>query len=118
MDDNLANALAIVSRDRHAMAKALVTFIFREVVEDIHAEGKITDAEMKELNKKSLNRAALFTDHIMINPDMKNAFLLEAVPCMEWDPPELTDDLVALKEQFEEIAGELMVERLKAKKKK
>ena len=36
---------------------------------------------------------------------------------MEWDDSEMTEDLVNYQEFLSEIAGDLMVERLKAKKK-
>ncbi len=49
MNETYAQLLSQVASDPHAMAKALAHFLFREVVEDIHSEGKITDAEMKQL---------------------------------------------------------------------
>lgn len=117
MDTTYLQMLDKVAGDKNAMAKALAYFLFREVVEDIHSEGRITDAEMMQLNKTVLNRAAYVTDHILTSPDMRNAFKIEAIECTGWDDPEMTEDLVAKDKILSEIAGELMVERLKSKKK-
>lgn len=115
MNETYAQLLSQVAGDPHAMAKALAHFLFREVVEDIHSEGKITDAEMMQLNKTVLNRAAYLTEHVLVSPDMRNAFKIEAVECIGWDDPEMTEDLIRKDELYSEIAGELMVERLKKK---
>ena len=100
------------------MAKSLAYFLFREVVEEIHSKYNIPDEEMMALNKKVFNRAAFLTDHVLSNPDMRTAFAINAIYCTEWDDPEMTEDLVKYQEVYSEIAGELMVERLKAKKTK
>ena len=118
MDETYMEALAKVNTDRHAMAKALAYFLFREVVEDIHSKYSISNEEMMALNKKVFNRTAFLTDCVLNNPDMRMAFTFNAIYCMEWDDPEMTEDLVKYKELLSEIAGDLMVERLKAKKKK
>ncbi len=116
MDEAYSLLLSKVANDKHAMAKALANFLFREVVEDIHAEGKISDAEMMQLNKTVLNRAAYLTDNVLVSPDMRNAFKIEAVECTGWDDPEMTEDIVKKNELYSEIAGELMAERLKKNK--
>ena len=51
MDSFTKQMIDKVMEDEHSAAKALAYFMFREIVEDIHAEGKITDEEMKELEK-------------------------------------------------------------------
>lgn len=117
MDDTYMEALAIANADHHAMAKSLAYFLFREVVEDIHTKYNIPDVEMMVLNKKAYNRAAFLTDHVLNNPDMRTAFTINAIYCKEWDDPEMTEDLLQNKDILSEIAGNLMVERLKAKKK-
>lgn len=118
MDETYMEALAKANTDRHAMAKSLAYFLFREVVEDIHSKYKIPDEEMMALNKKAFNRAAFLTDCVLNNPDMRTAFTLNAIYCIGWDDPEMTEDLVNYKELLSETAGDLMVERLKAKKKR
>ena len=116
MDKSYTLLLSKVANDKYAMAKALAYFLFREVVEDIHAEGKISDDEMMQLNKTVLNRAAYLTDHVLVNPDMRNAFKIEAVECIGWNDPEMTEDLIKRDELYSGIAGELMSERLNKKK--
>lgn len=118
MDETYMEALAKANTDRHAMAKSLAYFLFREVVEDIHSKYKIPDEEMMALNKKAFNRAAFLTDCVLNNPDMRTAFTINAIYCKEWDDPEMTEDLIQCKELYSEIAGDLMVERLKTKKNK
>ena len=93
--------------DEHAAAKALANFMFRQIVEDIHAEGKITNEEMKRLNKEAVNRAALLMDDIFQNRDTKMAFLIEAAGCGHWDPPESNEYLDDVREKLHRIGSEL-----------
>ena len=46
MDDITEIFLQQSLNDEYALPKALAHFIFREIVEDIHADNRITDAEM------------------------------------------------------------------------
>lgn len=75
MEEFLEDMLMTAMRDEYVGTKALASYMFRDLVEDIHTEGKITDAEMKQLNREACNRAALFWSHIMTNKDMRTAFL-------------------------------------------
>lgn len=118
LEKTYLEALAIANTDRHAMAKSMAYFLFREVVEDIHSKYNIPDEEMMALNKKAYNRAAFLTDYVLNNPDMRKAFTINAIYCTEWDDPEMTGDLVKCKDVYSEIAGDLLVERLKTKKNK
>ena len=45
--------------------------MFREIVEDIHSEGKITDEEMEQLNREACNRASLFGDYILKDENLE-----------------------------------------------
>ena len=46
--DDFTTALVIKAlADKDPFAKALTNYMFREIVEDIHSEGKITDEEME-----------------------------------------------------------------------
>lgn len=81
MDDIIKQMLTKVMEDKHSGAKALAHFMFREIVEDIHAEEKITDEEMKDLNKAACNRAAFLIEHILLNEDLRTAFRIEAINC-------------------------------------
>ena len=77
MDAFTQDLLMSAMQDDNVGAKALVNYMFREIVEDIHAEGKITDEEMEQLNREACNRAALFWNEIMQNRDLRAAFLVE-----------------------------------------
>lgn len=57
--------------DKDAFAKALAHYMFREIVEDFHSEGKITDEEMEQLNLEACNRAGLFGDYILKVEDLE-----------------------------------------------
>ena len=89
------------------LATALAHFMFREIVEDIHAEGKISDEEMKRLNKEACNRAGLLMEHILPNKDLRTAFKIEAINCIDWDPPETDNELEQRKKLYEEIGSEI-----------
>ena len=93
MDDSVAVMLANSLKVKDAFPKAIAHFMFRELLEDIHAEGRITDVELSELNKKALNRASLLVDHIIDDKYMREAFGMESVFCSEWDDPQMTKDL-------------------------
>ena len=41
-------------------------------MEDIHAEGKITDEEMEQLNREACNRDVLFGDYILKDENLEN----------------------------------------------
>lgn len=107
MDSFTKQMIDKVMEDEHSAAKALAHFMFREIVEDIHTEGKITDEEMKELNKAACNRAALLMEHILPNEDLRTAFRIEAMNCTCWDPPEIDEELEQRKKFYEEIGSEL-----------
>jgi hypothetical protein len=93
--------------DEYALSKALAHFIFREIVEDIHADNRISDAEMEQLNREACNRAGLFVSYIMNDPDMRLAFSTESVFAREWDPPVMTEKLSAQLQLYKEIASKL-----------
>ena len=48
--------------DIKTASKALAYLVFREVIEDVHAEYNISQDEMKAMNKKAVNRAAMFLE--------------------------------------------------------
>lgn len=79
MEEFLEGMLMTAMKDENAGAKALASYMFRDLVDDIHSEGKISEAEMEQLNREACNRAALFWNYIMTNKDMRTAFLIEAV---------------------------------------
>ena len=104
MEESLENMLMTAMKDEYAGAKALASYMFRDLVEDIHSEGKITDAEMEKLNREACNRAALFWNHIMTNKDMRTVFLIESLNVTGWDSPVMTDDMKKRLELYQDMA--------------
>ena len=119
MDEFLKDMLMNAMKDENAGAKALASYMFRDLVDDIHSEGKISEEEMEHLNREACNRAALFWNHIMMNKDMRTAFLIEAVNVTGWDPPVMTDDMKKRLELYRDMASEIrfMREQYKQMKK-
>ena len=107
MDDITEIFLQQSLNDEYALPKALAHFIFREIVEDIHADNRITDAEMEQLNREACNRAGLFVSYIMNDPDMRNAFTIESMMSRDWDPPIMTENLSVRLQLFKDIASDL-----------
>ena len=104
MDSFTGSMLHKAMEDSNAFAKALAHFMFREIVEDIHAEGKITDAEMKQLNKEACNRASMLVNEIFPHSELCVAVMMEAVYALNWDPPELTEQLKKRLELYQALA--------------
>ena len=50
--------------DIKTASKALAYLVFREVIEDVHAEYNISQDEMKAMNKRAVNRAAMFLESL------------------------------------------------------
>ena len=78
MDDITEIFLEQSLNDEYALPKALAHFIFREIIEDIHADNRISDAEMEQLNREACNRAGLFVSYIMNDPDMDTILKTES----------------------------------------
>ena len=107
MESFISDFLNQALNDEYSLAKALAHFMFREIVEDIHAENRITDEEMEQLSRDACNRASLFVNHIMNDPDMRLAFSTESMFAREWDPPIMTDELNMRLELYKSIASEI-----------
>lgn len=107
MDDFTLSLLANAVSDEHSLAKAVAHFMFREIVEDIHAEGRISDAEMKELNKEACNRAAILIDYIFKDKYMATAFRIESCNCTGWDNPKMTADLKERLKLYKDLAKDI-----------
>lgn len=78
-----------------AHAKALASYIFRQVIEDVHVKYSISQQDMMAMNKAALNRASLFVNKIKDDPKLYAAFAMHAVEVSEWDDAEITADEVA-----------------------
>lgn len=87
-----------------AAAKALAHFIFREVIENAHVKYNISQEEMCEMNKDAVNRAAMY---LSLSDKEKEAFVVEAINCENWDNAELTEDIAARKAFYKELADML-----------
>lgn len=115
MDSFIRDILTRCLKDENAQAKALANFMFREIVEDIHSAGKITDSEMERLNREACNRAALLIDDILLNQETKLAFCVEAMPALNWDPPVMTEELERKRDFYHEVGAEISEEQKGAK---
>ena len=85
----------------HADAKALAYFLFREVIEEVHAKYNISQEDIKAMNKRAFNRAALY---LSLSEKEKEAFKIEAIECDNWDPPECTDEIISQRKFYQNIA--------------
>ncbi len=94
------------------LSKALAYYLFREIIEDVHAEYGIPDEKMEKMNRKAANRAKLFVQEIMGSNAMQMAFGVESIMCDKWDNPEITGDELRDLAVFKDLARELM--RVKA----
>jgi len=110
------NALldAIVRPD--TQAKAMVNFLFREIIEDAHSKYNIPQDEMQEMCRKAVNRAQFLIDmrsgtgrfseyskHTL--RELQQRFdVLQGIYGQEWDAPEWTAELDVL---LSLLSGEL-----------
>ena len=85
-------------------AKALAYYLFREIMEDVHAKYKISDDEMKEMNIKAANRAKLFLEGIMNDKWLTLAFTIEASMCTGWNRAEISESEIKDFELFSSLA--------------
>lgn len=92
MDSTDKNMLIAALSQKDVYPKALANFMFREIIEDVHAKYNISQEDMKAMNKEAVNRAMLFLT-IKSDPDLYRAFAIEALGCNEWDESEMTEDL-------------------------
>ena len=88
-------------------AKALAYYLFREIIEDVHAKYKIPDAEMKEMNIKAANRAKLFLENIMNDKWLMLAFTIEASMCTGWNKAEISESEIKDFELFRTLADSI-----------
>ena len=91
MDDVVKGFYNLAQKIPYAEEKALAYYLVREILEDLHSEGKITEKEMLAINKTAVNRAH---EYIMAtkNEAAHKAFVMNAVYCKDWDDPEPPED--------------------------
>lgn len=85
----------------HADAKALANLMFREIIEEVHVKYNISQEDMKAMNKKACDRAAMYLD---LSEKEKEAFKIEAIECDDWDPPEITTDTLSKRKIYEDLS--------------
>ena len=95
------------------VAKALAYFVFREIIEDVHADYKISQEEMMAMNKRAVNRAAVFLECIGDDEKLAAVVNLYSLQTIDWDNPKKTADIC----QFHKLADEL-TEALRSTKEK
>ena len=81
-------------------AKGLAYVLCRELIEDAHAEYKISDDEMKRINKRAVNRASLLMRLKEEYPKAYETYLAAnaAVYCKDWDEPEEDEEVQQIME--------------------
>ena len=85
-------------------AKGLAYVLCRELIEDAHAEYKISDEEMKRINKRAVNRASLLMKLKEEYPKAYETYLAAnaALYCSDWDEPEEDEDVKQIIEALKE----------------
>jgi hypothetical protein len=89
--NELARRTLLESRDVDALAKAITQYAFRSgVVEAMHGEGKLSDADMKELNVFFANRVAGLLVKVFAGEWMQILLLFDFYRRLaaDWDPVE------------------------------
>lgn len=94
------------STQKNAHEKSLANYLFREIIEDVHSKYNISQEDMKAMNKMAVNRAALYLK-LCENPKMKKAFLIESLHCLQWDEPEITEEIKEDLQFFEKLSKRL-----------
>ena len=106
MDRFINDMYKVANSQDNVYQKALANFLFREVIEDAHSKYNIRQEEIKEMCKEVVNRAALFLE-IQKDPKLLKAFSIEAIYGIEWDEPQITEDLKERMEMYRSIAEDL-----------
>lgn len=94
--------------DESIMAKAIANFLFREIIEDVHAKYNISQDEIREMCKEAVDRAAVL-EQVLGDKKLKKALVLYGYSSLEWDAPD-SDKVKAKLQDFAEMAkniGEL-----------
>ena len=106
MDDTAIKMYKVANSQDNVYPKALVNFLFREVIEDVHSKYNISEEEIKEMCREVVNRAALFLE-IQKDPKLLKAFSIEAIYGIEWDEPQITEELRERMEFYRSVAEDL-----------
>lgn len=81
-----------------------VTCVRKTIIEDYHADGKISDPEMAAFNKQVANKLFTFLTHLFGRSDDSQDFLemLSAFYPADWDKPKLDENTVRALELYRE----------------
>lgn len=74
-----------------------VNCVRNTVIEDYHAQGKLTDEEMKAFNKEVANKLYTFLEYIFNKPLEDQQAFLSAMSIMypaNWDQPKLDSEFI------------------------
>jgi hypothetical protein len=98
------------SRLRELALLMAVNCVRNTVIEDYHAQGKLSDAEMKSFNQEVANKLYTFL-HFLFgkSPEDQQAFL-SAMTMMypsNWDKPKLDRSFVEVTKQFKKFGNPL-----------
>lgn len=100
--------------DLKLMARAITINCVRNTcIENYHAEGKLTDPEMKAFNKEVVNRIYTFLDCMLNRSDReRDMFMSRMVATSEgstskWDEPEIDENLWAGKKSLENLIRQM-----------
>lgn len=84
-------------------AKGLAHVLCRELIEYAHAEYKISDEEMKRINKRAVNRASKLMKLKEEHPKAYETYIAAnvALYCNGWDEPEEDEDVKKIIEELQ-----------------
>lgn len=93
----------IASAQEDAYAKAIASFLFREIIEDAHVKYHISQDDIRNMTKEAINRAALLIE-IQDTP-MYKAFLINAIYGLKWDNADTNTEFAhSYKEALSELS--------------
>lgn len=76
------------------------------MIENVHSKYGISQEDVKQMCKDAVNRAAVFLQ-IQKDDQLCKAFSIEAIDCLEWHEPEMTDMLKERMELYESLSKEI-----------
>ncbi len=85
-----------------------VNCVRNTVIENYHADGKLSDEEMKVFNKEVADKIYTFLFYLMGKPGTEQAAFLNAMSLMYphgWDQPEVDSELVEAMEFGKDVFG-------------
>lgn len=88
MDDKTAQDMALL---------ITVNCVRNTIIEDYHADGKLSQDEMKRFNKEVVNKIYTFIKYWFTDSKQDFRALMDAVSVFypsEWDRPELDEDFI------------------------